>query len=170
MNILYAPWRSEYTDDTHKNKDEMAPSDTCVFCTQFATNNDKEFGIIKRFENTIVMLNKYPYNAGHLLLLPLSHASSLSQLTKECRGELMELVSMSIDRVKLALGAGGVNIGINVGAAAGAGIPCHLHIHVLPRWAGDTNFMPTIGKTKVISFDLNKIYTTLFEEFAKVSL
>lgn len=170
MNILYAPWRSEYTDDTHEGKNEVATSDVCVFCTQLASNNDKEFGIIKRFENTFVMLNKYPYNAGHLLILPKAHACSLSHLTKECRSELMELMNISCDIVKSCLGAGGVNVGINLGAAAGAGIPSHLHVHILPRWVGDTNFMPTIGQTKIISFDLTKIYVTLSEAFKDISI
>jgi ATP adenylyltransferase len=170
MKMLYAPWRSEYTSDTHEGKNEKAPQEGCVFCNQFSSNKDVEHGIIKRFDNTIIILNKYPYNAGHILLLPIAHVSSLDQLKSSVRAELMELVNASVITVKEALNAEGVNVGINIGKAAGAGIPSHLHIHILPRWNGDTNYMPTIGQTKVISFDLNTIYTTLTKAFKSVTI
>ena len=170
MNMLYAPWRSEYTSDTHEGKNEGTREQDCVFCNQFASKKDVEHGIIKRFDNTIVVLNKYPYNAGHLLLLPINHVASLENLSAEIRAELMELTSISVTTVKNALKAEGVNVGINLGASAGAGIPSHLHIHILPRWNGDTNFMPAIGQTKVISFDLTTIYSTLSKAFAPIIL
>lgn len=170
MNMLYAPWRSEYTNDTHEGKNKDAGQEHCPFCTQFASNKDKEHGIIKRFNNTIAILNKYPYNAGHILLLPIQHVASLDALTPHIRTELMELVSISIPTIQNALQAEGVNVGINCGKAAGAGIPSHLHVHILPRWNGDTNFMPTIGQTKVISFDLDTIYTKLNKAFTQVNL
>ena len=113
------------------------------------------------------MLNKYPYNAGHLLILPIRHVALLSDLEKNERAELMELVNMSVNIVSATLGNHGLNIGINLGKAAGAGIPSHLHTHILPRWDGDTNFMPAIAKTKVISFDLSDIYEKLKKEFDK---
>lgn len=170
MKMLYAPWRSEYTSDLQEGKNENTGEKDCVFCSQFASNKDVEHGIIKRFDNTIVILNKYPYNAGHLLLLPINHVDSLDKLSPQTRAELMELINISVKTVKQALQADGVNAGINIGKAAGAGIPSHLHIHILPRWLGDTNFMPTIGQAKVISFDLNTIYATLSKAFASVTL
>jgi ATP adenylyltransferase len=168
--MLYAPWRSEYTSDTHEGKNEDTTQDGCVFCSQFASNKDLEHGIIKRFNHTIVIINKYPYNAGHVLLLPIKHVGSLDQITPQVRAELMELINISVTTVKEALNAEGVNVGINIGKAAGAGIPSHLHVHILPRWNGDTNYMPTIGQTKVISFDLNTIYTTLADAFKNITL
>ena len=170
MKMLYAPWRSEYTSDTHEGKNEDASSENCVFCSQFASNQDIEHGIIKRFEHTVVIINKYPYNAGHVLLLPVAHIGSLDQLSPSVRAELMELTNASVTTVQKALKAEGVNVGINIGKAAGAGIPSHLHVHILPRWNGDTNYMPTIGQTKVISFDLATIYKTLVEAFKEVTL
>lgn len=170
MEMLYAPWRSEYTSNTHEGKNGRAPEEGCVFCNQFASKKDVEHGIIKRFDNTIVILNKYPYNAGHILILPINHVGSLDQLSPQIRAELMELINLSVKTVKTALKAEGVNVGINIGKAAGAGIPSHLHVHILPRWCGDTNFMPTIGQTKVISFDLNTIYATLSKAFSSLAL
>lgn len=170
MKMLYAPWRSEYTNDTKAGKNEGASEERCVFCNQFASDKDVEHGIIKRFDHSIIILNKYPYNAGHILILPLNHVDSLDKLVPKIRAELMELITASVGTIKMALKAEGVNVGINIGKAAGAGIPAHLHIHLLPRWNGDTNFMPTIGQTKVISFDLNTIYETLSKAFASVTL
>ena len=95
---------------------------------------------------------------------------SLDKLSTQTRAELMELITISVNIVKNTLKAEGVNVGINIGKAAGAGIPSHLHIHILPRWNGDTNYMPTIGQTKVISFDLTTIYTTLSGAYASVTL
>jgi ATP adenylyltransferase len=170
MKMLYAPWRSEYTSDTHEGKNERVPREDCVFCRHIVSNHDIVNGIIKRFNHTIVMLNKYPYNAGHLLLLPKDHTDSLDTLSSQARIELMELTAQSVTIVQRMLKAEGVNVGINIGKAAGAGIPSHLHVHILPRWHGDTNFMPTIGQTKVISFDLNTIYKTLSDAFSSVTL
>jgi ATP adenylyltransferase len=170
MKMLYAPWRSEYTSDTHEGKNEDTAQEGCVFCNQFASKKDIEHGIIKRFDHTIVIINKYPYNAGHVLLLPIEHIGSIDKLAPQVRAELMELINISVTTVKDALKAEGVNVGINIGKAAGAGIPSHLHVHVLPRWNGDTNYMPTIGQTKVISFDLNTVYKTLVKAFEAVKL
>lgn len=170
MKMLYAPWRTEYTSDTHEGKNEDSSQETCVFCKQFASNNDLEYGIIKRFKHTIIVLNKYPYNAGHVLLLPIAHVPSISTLSQETRLELINALGISIDTIKQALGCDGLNVGMNLGTFAGAGIPTHLHIHILPRWKGDTNFMPTIAETKVISFDMKEIYQKLNSTFKNVSI
>jgi len=170
MRKLFAPWRSEYSSDVTAKKQEEATQDICVFCTQLQENQDEKHFILKRFAHTFVMLNKYPYNAGHILVLPLRHVALLSELSQEERAELIEVQTKSIDVLFATLKNHGLNMGINLGKAGGAGIPSHLHIHLLPRWQGDTNFMPAIAETKVISFDLTKIYKQLKEAFEKVAI
>ena len=165
MDRLYAPWRSEYTAKTARTKNENATKDECIFCTIIAEKKDSSNFIIKRFKHNVVILNRYPYNAGHLLVMPLSHTAELKKLSKATRTELMEILSQSSALLKKTLKAEGINIGLNQGKAAGAGIPSHLHFHVLPRWIGDTNFLPAIGETKQVSFDLHKIYKQLKKEY-----
>lgn len=154
MKQLYCPWREQYSKDDGRSKQHNATEDECVFCAQFNNTNDDENLIIKRFEHCVVMLNKYPYNAGHILILPKIHVSDLSLLTPEARTELMELTSKAVTVTRNHINAQGANIGLNIGKIAGAGIPSHLHMHVVPRYNGDTNFMVTIAETKNISFDL----------------
>lgn len=168
MKKIYAPWRSKYTTNTARTKNENAKDKECVFCKQFKQKKDTQHFILKRTKHNAIMLNLYPYNAGHLLIMPLSHTATLDKLSKTARTELMELLSESAQVVKKIVGAEGVNIGLNLGKAAGAGIPSHLHFHVLPRWVGDTNFLPTLSDTKQVSFDLKKIYTQLKKGFAYV--
>jgi len=165
MKTLFAPWRSPYSSKFGGEKSEGASESECVFCSQLKEKKDEKNFILKRFDYSFVMLNKYPYNAGHLLVLPLKHAATLDQLAKDERAEIMELINLSTTILQKRLKNEGLNVGINLGKAAGAGIPSHLHVHILPRWVGDTNFMPAIGKTKVISFDLGKMYHQLKNEF-----
>ena len=170
MNMLYALGGREYTGDTHEGKNANSSQDACVFCKQFACNEDQKYGIIKRFKHTVIVLNKYPYNAGHALILPIKHVDSMSKLSQEERIELINLMAIGVETVQQALKSDGLNVGINLGKIAGAGIPAHLHVHLLPRWLGDTNFMPTIAETKVVSFDLTTIYEKLSKAFKEVSL
>lgn len=165
MDKLYAPWRSDYTASTAHTKNEATSEEECVFCTQFAEKKDAHNFILRRFNQCIIMLNKYPYNAGHLLILPHAHLSRLNQLPQEVRYELIDLTNQSVEILKKVLNPEGFNIGLNLGKAAGAGIPAHLHQHILPRWNGDTNFLPTLAETKAVSFDLHKIYDRLVKEF-----
>jgi len=168
MKLLYAPWRSGYSDSTDRTKQEGAAAHECIFCEQFAQDDDDTHFIIKRFDDSVVMLNRYPYNAGHLLILPLTHHGSIDELKPEIQAELMWLTGKSSTILKDVLGAEGVNIGVNMGKAAGAGIPAHLHIHILPRWMGDTNFLPTLSETKIISYDMNDILHKLKKAFETV--
>lgn len=166
MKLLHAPWRDQYANNpNHPSRRPDASSEECVFCTQSNEKNDAQNFILKRFEHCYVMLNKYPYNAGHLLIIPYAHKKTLSDLSHDTRAELMETVSLSTDVLKKTLQCDGINVGINIGEGAGAGIPSHLHIHVLPRWINDTNFMPALADTKVISFDLATMYEQLKKEF-----
>lgn len=154
MKNLYAPWRSAYT---------CTKSDSeCVFCKKCAENLDAKNFIIKRFTHCYVMLNLFPYNAGHLLVIPYEHHASLETLSPQARQEIMEASSTGTALLKEIFGAEGINIGINIGGkAAGGSIPEHLHVHILPRWIGDTNFLATLAETKQISFDMEEIYQKL---------
>jgi ATP adenylyltransferase len=170
MKLLYAPWRENYTTKSVRGKTDPDNNqeDECVFCEQLKNNNDSENFILGRFKHSYVVLNLYPYNGGHLLVLPLNHKAKLSELLPEARTEIMEIVSHCSAILEKELDAKGINVGLNQGKAAGAGLPSHLHFHVLPRWIGDTNFMPTIGETKVISTSLNDTYTKLKPYFEKL--
>lgn len=151
---------------THKPTGES--TETCVFCHKLAAKEDAKNLILARYKYNAVIMNLYPYSAGHLMVIPLEHHMYPSQLSAEARQEMMELMSQSVHILETALKATGVNVGINLGTAAGAGIPGHLHMHVLPRWIGDTNFMPLIAGTKPISLDLNVVYQELRPYFEKL--
>ena len=161
MKKLYAPWRSQYIIDKENIKKEQESSHHCVFCKKFAENDDAENFILKRFECTAVILNIYPYNSGHLLILPLAHHAELQKLSDRERNEHFTVVNKATSILEQKLTPHGFNIGLNLGHRAGAGIPEHLHTHIVPRWEGDTNFMPVIAQTKAISFDLNKTFNVL---------
>jgi ATP adenylyltransferase len=165
MDLLYAPWRTSYSSSIHEAKQENASADQCIFCQQLERPDDAAHFIFRRFKRVMVMLNLYPYNAGHLLILPLAHLSRLDELDKQTRADIMELTTHSTEILTRVLGAHGINVGLNLGKAAGAGIPAHLHMHVLPRWTGDTNFLPTLAHTKQISFDLQDMFARLKPAF-----
>ncbi len=165
MDQLYAPWRHKYVSSTaHKNKKAKSKR-KCPFCAQFAENKDSKFFILKRYKNTAVVMNLYPYNAGHLLILPLKHKKDLASLGKEVRIELMELINIAVQVLEKVMHPDGFNVGLNLGNAGGGGIPGHLHFHVLPRWSGDTNFLATLSNTKVICSDFRKLYKELKSSF-----
>ena len=163
--MLYAPWRSKYVSSLKKTKENE-----CVFCSQLEKDLDAKFYILKRFKHHAVFLNRHPYNAGHLLIISLRHVPTINKLEKEERIELIELTNFCINALENTIKPHGINVGINIGAAAGAGLPEHLHTHVLPRWKSDTNFLPVLGKTRQISFDLNQLYEMLEPEFNNIQL
>ena len=134
------------------------------------TKEDEKRFVLRRFKHCFVMLNLYPYNAGHLLIVPYLHEGQLSGLSSEARFELAELTMLSSQILRDELNAQGINIGMNLGRAAGAGIPSHVHQHVLPRWEGDTNFLATLADTKQISFDLHEIYKKLRPAFEQIKV
>jgi len=161
MNKLYAPWREGYiTDDMPKKKNS-----SCVFCDAVASVDDERHFVLKRYEHTLVLLNIYPYNAGHLMIIPQKHVADITDLSKVERNELIYVLGESMHVLRKVLKPDGINSGINSGTAAGASIIEHLHVHVVPRWAGDTNFMPVIAQTKHISFDLTRIYREIKKAF-----
>lgn len=122
----------------------------CIFCDHLAEGDDRDARILYRGDATFVILNAFPYNTGHLMVAPQRHVGELEHLETDERHELIDLTSHAVAIVREALKPHGFNVGMNLGQVAGAGIPGHLHIHVVPRWGGDTNFMPVIGETKVL--------------------
>lgn len=163
MEKLFAPWRDKYATSVAHDKTEKL--DRCVFCEQLKADDDEAYFILGRYKYNFIIMNKYPYNAGHLLIIPNEHVDCLKKMETEARTEMMDLMNKCTYLLETELKAGGINIGINQGKAAGAGIPEHLHAHVLPRWLGDTNFLPTIADTKQISTDMVQIYKKLKPHF-----
>lgn len=162
MDILNAPWRQKYVEKTNEPRTE------CIFCEILKQDTDQKNLVLERYKYNAVLMNKYPYNAGHLLIIPLKHIDTLEELTPEARAEMMELTSAATAIIKKLLNNQGTNIGINMGKAAGAGIPEHLHMHVVPRWHGDTNFLPVIAGTKQISVDMAEMYQQLKPFFGEL--
>ncbi len=133
----------------------------CVFCDHLAADDDESSHILLRGNSVFVLLNAYPYNTGHLMVAPARHVADMSELSLEERTELMDLTYKATEAIKKGLNPEGFNVGMNLGAAGGAGIPGHLHMHVVPRWTGDTNFMTTVGHTKVLPEMLADTYAKL---------
>ena len=137
----------------------------CIFCAALAADNDEELFVVHRDEHAFVILNAYPYNTGHVMVAPNRHSANLDELTVEERGQLMELTNRSIEVIRAAMQPEGFNTGMNIGKAGGAGIPGHLHVQVVPRWGGDTNFMPVTANTKVLPEMLAETYAKLRPSF-----
>ena len=159
-DILWAPWRIEYIADASKNEG-------CVFCERFADSEDTQNLIVHRGRTGFVIMNKYPYNNGHLLIVPYLHTAEMADLDGDDRLELFHLLEVSQEVLSEVMHPQGFNIGMNLGRLAGAGIVEHLHFHLVPRWGGDTNFMPIVGHTKVISEALEKTCEKLQQAFQK---
>ncbi len=141
------------------------PEKGCLFCRLGRTREQAENLVLERTELGLVVMNRYPYNSGHLMVAPLRHVASPEKLTDEEGQELMHLVQRSLRVLRQEYKPDGFNLGANLGRAAGAGIARHMHIHIVPRWNGDTNFMPLLGETKVISEYLTESYRRLVRRF-----
>ncbi len=152
MKRLWAPWRARYISGM-----DAGQSPRCIFC-EIQGGDDRDKLILCRGRYCFVVMNLYPYNNGHLMVVPYRHVGELSELSDDERSELLHLAGRAVDAVREAMRADGFNLGINLGRAAGAGVEGHIHLHVVPRWNGDTNFMPVIGETKVISESLEDTY------------
>jgi len=153
MKKLWAPWRVEYI------KSEKATG--CIFCQKQEENRDQQNYILFRGKTNFVILNTYPYNPGHLMVAPFRHLALLDDLTDKELFEHFDLVRRSARAIKEAYKPEGFNIGINLGRVAGAGVEGHVHTHIVPRWNGDTNFMPVLSDTKVLPEALAATYTQL---------
>ena len=166
MQKIWSPWRSEYID-SFKSK---SGDEECVFCGAGEKNiNDDSNLIVYKAKHCYIMLNLYPYNSGHLMVIPYRHLSDFTLLKEEELLEAMKLMQLSEKALDSAMKPQGFNIGANIGKVAGAGIDQHLHFHLVPRWNGDTNFMPVIGEVKVISQDLLATKKRLLEAYEKIS-
>lgn len=160
-HVLWAPWRMTYI--------EGEKPDGCIFCTSTDDAALRSALILGVSQHARIMLNKYPYNNGHLLIAPHRHTAQLTELPDEEFRDLMTQVRRAIDIVTTAMRPQGVNVGMNLGVCAGAGIADHLHWHVVPRWAGDTNFMPVVGAVRVMPQHLLENYERLRPYFASSS-
>ncbi len=157
MKPIWAPWRMDYI--------EMEKPAGCVLCEKPKQDNDPASYILYRGGKNFVIMNTYPYNPGHLMIAPYRHVASLEDLTTEELHEHIEIVNRSIKVLRKAFNPGGFNVGINMGKAAGAGITDHVHTHVVPRWQGDTNFMPVFADVRVVPQALAETYEKLRGKF-----
>lgn len=157
MDHLWAPWRLSYVTVAR----EPLPGDSCFICRGLAESNDRGNLIVRRMSNSVVLLNRFPYNNGHLLIAPKAHKGRLDELTAEELQETTEGLRQMVAALEGLFQPDGFNIGLNLGRAAGAGLPGHLHWHIVPRWHGDSNFMPVVGDTKVIVQSLDALFEQL---------
>ena len=164
MKPLWAPWRMDFILE-NKSVPKSGSITGCIFCSKPKEHQDRKNHILFRGKHVFVMLNIYPYNNGHLLISPYLHAGSLSELNRAVLADLMETVKKSTAVLGAAVFPDGFNIGMNLGKAAGAGIENHLHVHIVPRWAGDTNYMPVLSETRVIPEHLDATYDALLPHF-----
>ncbi len=157
MDRLYSPWRSQFIDTAGDLEDNQSP----FIRAWNDPAHDRENLLLFRGETAFIILNKYPYNAGHLLICPAREVGDYLDLLREERGEMSDLVALGIRVLTEALHPQGFNVGMNLGRTAGAGIPSHVHMHVVPRWNGDMNFMPVLDEVRVISHAMEDIYERL---------
>jgi ATP adenylyltransferase len=160
---LWSPWRGEYIASATASDS----SARCVFCEiQADARNDRQNFVLHRANRNFVVLNIHPDSSGHLLIVPYEHTAELSAVSTETSDELMDLTKRAEAAIREAYQPDGINIGMNLGRAAGAGIAGHVHVHMLPRWNGDTNFMTTVGDTRVLPEDLTTTFARLHDRFA----
>jgi ATP adenylyltransferase len=153
MEKLWAPWRARYILEPKEKE--------CIFCSRLRQKKDRQNLILHRGKKSFIIMNRFPYNSGHLMVAPNSHKAKLEELTRAESIEIFELTALCSRLLQVAMPADGINIGINLGEVAGSSILDHLHVHIVPRFMGDTNFMPVIGMTKVQSFALLETYDVL---------
>jgi ATP adenylyltransferase len=159
MNHIWAPWRMEYI--------ESSKEEGCVFCSAQEKDDSVENLIAFRGERAYVILNRYPYTSGHLMVVPFDHQPHLEELDTLTRAEMMELVTRCMTILRKIYHPEAFNMGANIGEAAGAGVKSHVHIHIVPRWGGDTNFMSTVGGTRVLPEALESTYERVKSGFSE---
>ncbi len=157
MKQLWAPWRIEYI------LSKKGPG--CIFCDLPGEDHDRENLILYRGKHNFIIMNRFPYNGGHLMVVPYLHRSSFDGLSPETLAEMMELARKCLDVLLKVMRPEGFNTGINIGEAAGAGIEEHLHMHIVPRWVGDSSFMAVLDEVRVVPEHLSATYDKLYPEF-----
>jgi len=162
MNYIPAPWREDYVKNVTKQKG-------CVFCRSLKRGDDRETLILHRGAHNFIILNRYPYTPGHLMIAPYRHLARFDQAPRETTDEMSELIKLCLKVLKKQYRPHGFNTGMNLGTSSGAGVVGHFHFHVIPRWTGDSNFMPLIAGTKVLPEDLATAFARLAPLFRKFS-
>jgi len=160
MNHLWSPWRMKYIQNNQKEEG-------CVFCQVQEMPDNEENLIVFRDEFSFVIMNRYPYTSGHILVIPYIHENNLEVLDATTRAEMMELVTKTMTVLRGIYRPQGFNFGANIGEAAGAGIAPHIHLHIVPRWLGDTNFMSSLGETRVLPEALEETYRRVKKNWRK---
>jgi ATP adenylyltransferase len=163
MNLLWAPWRGAYVE-------KIDQTSGCFLCDAVSQPEEKlrDHLVLYRGKKAFVIFNKYPYNAGHLMVAPIEHIGNFCLLGQETVLEIHRLTVVSIKALEEVIKPHGFNLGYNLGRSAGAGLESHIHLHIVPRWNGDTNFMPTVAQTKVISQDLWELYDRIKPTFERL--
>lgn len=154
MDYLWSPWRYRYISSA-------SPDEACLFCRVASESDDRNNYVLLRAERNLVMLNRFPYTSGHLMIAPYAHVPALEQTEPQALEEMIRLAQRAESVLRAVYRPSGFNVGINIGQSAGAGIAGHIHMHVLPRWVGDVNFMTTVGETRVLPEDLDTTYERL---------
>ncbi|MGH2956194.1 MAG: HIT family protein [Solirubrobacterales bacterium] len=158
---IWAPWRLDYVKDASKDS-----ADECIFCAALEAGDDEASLIVHRGERAFVILNKFPYTNGHLMVAPYDHVATLPELDADTVAEVMALTQRAMETLEERYSPHGYNVGFNQGRVAGAGVEHHIHMHVVPRWGGDTNFMPVLADTRVMPQSLEQSYAALQGAFA----
>ncbi len=162
MDYLWTPWRYRYITDAAKD-------DRCIFCDALAAGDDAKSFIVHRGKKNFVILNRFPYTTGHVMIVPFAHIAELSGCDAATLAEMMELAASVQVALAAAYSPEGYNLGMNLGRCAGAGVTGHLHLHLLPRWTGDTNFMATVGETRIEPEELSVTYEKLRRALSALS-
>ena len=158
MDFLFTPWRYAYITGANQASE-------CVFCAAPRLGNDERAGIVHRGKSCFVILNAFPYTSGHVMIVPYQHTDQLQKLDQSAAHEMIDLAQKLEGILREIYQPDGLNMGVNLGKAAGAGVAGHVHMHVLPRWVGDTNFMSTVGETRVLPEDLDTTYKRIKAKF-----
>ena len=166
MQRLWSPWRSKYIESISEKVDGMTKE--CIFCGKFSEQDDDRNLIVYRGKLSAIVMNLFPYNGGHVMIVPFAHKRDFEDLTDEENADVMSQVRLAMKLLRRASHPDGFNFGANLGKVSGAGIAEHIHFHVVPRWNGDTNFMSVLGDTKIISEDLQDTFRKLKDALASV--
>ncbi len=160
MDYLWSPWRYQYVTAAR-------PRSACIFCEYAASNNDRENLVVYRGQRNFILLNRFPYTSGHVMIAPYEHVDRLEAAATETLEELILLSREAERHLRAIYRPSGLNLGMNLGESAGAGIAGHLHMHVLPRWVGDASFITTVGETRVLPEDLGETWRKLHQAFSQ---